>query len=298
MRRAAPFTDPEFDTAWAADGTASVWYWSRSRIAPLAEIEPARRKRFVAEALYAGLPHQDAIELLQLEVGVEARSWKNGKVDASRWWPQSPAIDQWREFLRGSGHSAAIAVPEPTPTPLSKNSWNRLPISSSKLELSGLEQHLPKFIFVSGLLLLLAIGAELGGIVRAQADTWRAQAAIKDLNAPLKRILDAREVTDATSTEISHLLSLYARRPSVSLMAELTRLMPGKDWSVKKWSQLTPDTIEVVLIAPDSNPEALVSTWESSPMFTGVTTDLGRDSELTIKATITPPSSFVRDEIK
>lgn len=294
VRRAAPFPDPDYDVAWAPDGTAAVWYWSRSRIASLVADESARRTRFVAEALYTGQHRQDASELLQLATGVEARSWKAGKVQASRWWPHPPSPEQWRDFLRGAGHAAlpSTSVPEPASTALASIAWNRKPSGAGKLELSGLEQYLPRVIFTLAALLLLVVGVELGGIARAQIDIWRGQSAATDLDAALKRILEAREVTDTTGVEISQLLSLHGLRPTISMMAELTRLMPEKDWQLKKWSQPTSDTVEVTLIAPGSNPEALVSTWEASSMFTGVTTELGRDNELTIRATVTPPPAL------
>ena len=73
------------------------------------------------------------------------------------------------------------------------------------------------------------------------------------------------------------------------------RLLPGKEWQVRKWSQPTPDTLEVNVIAPGSNPETLVSSLEDSPMFKGVTAELGRNNELTIKATITAASNAGND---
>ena len=293
VRRAAPFPDPEFDAAWAPDGTAAVWYWSRSRAAFLSASEPARRKRFVAEALYVGKPGEDGEEILQLAEGVEARIWKAGRLHASRWWAGSPAADQWRAFVRGAGHpvSPATIPPEPVIAVPGDVAWNRQPSGAGTLELSGLDHYLPRIALGLGMLLLLVVGAELGNIGRAQVDIWRGHSAATDLDAPLKRILEARDVTDATSAEITDILSLHALRPTISMMAELTRLMPGQDWQLKKWAQPTTDTLEVTLIAPGSDPEALVTVWEASPMFTSVTTELGRDNELTIKATVTPAQS-------
>ena len=298
VRRAAPFPDPEFDAAWASDGTAAVWYWSRSRVNSLSAAEHGRRKRFVAEALYIGGPRDEGEELFQLVAGVEARAWNAGHLQASRWWPEAPSLDEWRAFLRGAGHpvSPATTLPEPVPAVLADVPWSQLPSRAGKLELSGLEQYLPRIAFGLGAILLLVVGVELGNIARAQADIWRGQSAATDLDAPLKRILDARETTDKAGAEIASLLSLHGLRPTTSLMAELTRLMPGKDWQIKKWAQPTTDTVEVTLIAPASDPEALVSTWEASPMFKGVTTELGRENELTIKATITPPASRAAEE--
>jgi len=298
VRRAAPFADADFDAAWSPDGTAAIWYWSRAKVAALASTETGKRKRFVAEASHVGLPREEGTELLQLAEGFEARAWKAGHLQASRWWPELPTAGQWRDFLRGAGQAGAAghAVPEPVAGPLAATSWSRASSSAEKLQLSGLDQYLPKVMLALAALFLLLVGGQIGGIARAQLDIWRAQSAANDLDAPLKRILDAREASDEASAEVNQLLALQGFRPSISLMAEFTRLMAGKDWQVTKWNQPTPDTLEVNLLAPGSNPEELVSSWEASPMFKGVTTELGRDNELTIKATIVPPSGRVRSE--
>ncbi|WP_449447186.1 hypothetical protein [Thermomonas brevis] len=294
VRRIAPFPDPDFDAAWAVDGSAAIWYWSRARVNALAAEESGKRKRFVAEALHAGRPMDHGVELLSLAEGMEARAWKAGKLHASRWWAHPPTPAQWRDFLRGTGHALqdSEAVPEPVATELAASPWTRQPSNAGALQLSGLDQYLPKAALAAAALLLLTAGAELGSGVRAQIDIWRARSAADRLDAPLKRILAARDAADEASAEITSLLSLHGPRPTTSLMAELTRLMPGGNWQVKRWSQPTPDTLEVSLVAPGSDPEQLVSAWEASPMFKGVTTELGRDNELVVKATITPPPAL------
>ena len=291
VRRAAPFPDPEFDAAWAADGTAALWYWSRTKAMELAAGVPGKRKRFVAEALYVAGPQQDGVELLALAEGFEARAWKAGQLQASRWWQELPSPGQWRDFLRGVGQVAALsaAIPEPAATEVSATSWSRsAPGNTPQLQLAGLDQYLPKVALAAVAAFLLVTCIQLGSIARARMDVWRAEAAASDLDAPLKRILDAREASDEAGEEISRLLALHGLRPTISLMAEFTRLMPGKEWQVKKWNQPTQDALEVVVVAPNSNPEELVSTWEASPMFKGVTAELGRNNELTIKATVIP----------
>lgn len=293
VRRAAPFPDPSFDVSWHPDGTAAIWYWSQSRIAALAQNAPGRRKRFSAEALYFGPPRSDGVDLLQFSAGVEARVWKAGQLLVSRYWPQSPTPSQWQFFLRGASVSDEYlhSPPEPTLSSLERVSWSRRRTDIGTLQLSGLDQYLPKAAIAVAALTLLLTGFELGSIARAQADIWRSQAAASKLDAPLKRILDARDATDSASAEITSLLALHGRRPVTSLMAELTRLMPNASLQVSQWNQPTPDTVEIRMTTQGANPEQLVSAWEASPMFENVTTELGRDNDLVIKATISPPPS-------
>ena len=298
VRRAAPFPDPDFDIAWSPDGSAALWYWSRARANMLAAAEPGKRKRFAAEGFHIGSPLEQDTELLQLGEGIEARAWKANQLFASRWWPSSPSAEQWRDFLRGTGQlpEPFHPMPEPATARLTDTPWNRQTSGTEKLQLSGLEQYLPKAAFALGAMFLLVIGAQFGSIVRAQLDIWRAQSTAADLDAPLKRILDARDAAGQAGAEIDAMLSLHNARPTTSLMAELVRLLPGKDWQIRKWSQPTQDTLEINVLAPGSNPETLVSSLEDSPMLKGVTAELGRNNELTIKATITPDSLLAEGE--
>lgn len=294
VRRAAPFADPDFDLAWTPTGTAAIWYWSRGRVETLAAGEPGRRKRFAAEAMYAGAPTAQGVELLRYPTGFEGRVWKQSELVASRSWPSGPSPAQWREFLRGAGLGAqdAAALPDAKEVVWSSTPWSRQSTDNGTLQLSGLDQYLPKAALGLAALVLLIAGAEIGFIVRAQTDIWRAKAAATRLDAPLKRILDARDATDQAGDEIADLLALRGMRPTTSLMAEVTRLMPGTDWQIQRWNQPTPDTVEVGLVAPGSNPEQLVSAWEASPMFKNVTTELGDDNALVVKATIAPPTAL------
>jgi len=294
VRRTAPFADPEFDIAWNADGTAAVWYWSRARVAALAADVPGRRRRFVAEALYVGQPHTDAVELLALAEGVEARAWKAGQLRASRWWPQPPAVDAWQEFVRGVGQASldAADVPVPTSAESAQTPWGKRALDTDALRLSGLDQYLPKAALAAGMALLLAAGVEVGEIIRARLAVHQAKTAATDLDAPLARILDARQNADAANAEIMQLIALRSLRPSTSLMAELTRAIPGRDWQLKQWNQPTPDTVEIRLAIPNSNPETLVSALEASSMFRSVTPEITHNNDLILRATVVPPASW------
>lgn len=293
VRRAAPFPDAEFDVAWSDDGMAAIWYWSRARVTTLADAESAQRQRFVAEAVYAGKPQSEAVELLQLADCVEARIWRAGKLTASRWWPETPTAPSWAEFLQGVGQTSHTGpVPVPVTSPLAHSPWNRKASPAVTLQGMALGQYLPRIAMAVSVAFLLGVGAEVGRIVRYQTEAWQASSATTRLDAPLQRILDAREASDKARTDISNLLALRSPRAPISLIAELSRSMPKGKWKLKKWSQPTPDTIEVSIIAPGSNPEQLVSTLEASAMFKNVSTDLGSANEVVIKATVRPPADM------
>jgi len=294
VRRAAPFADPDFDVAWNADGTAAVWYWSRARVAALVVDVPGRRRRFVAEALYVGQPHTDSVELLALTEGVEARVWRAGQLCASRWWAQPPSSEHWHDFMRGVGQASASMTEAPAPIPATpvQTPWGKRALDADALHLSGLEQYLPRAALAAGCLLLLAVGMQLGEIVRARLAVHHAQTAANDLDAPLARILDARQNADQAKAEIMQLIALRSLRPTTSLMAELTRAINDRNWQLRQWNQPTPDTVEIRIAAANSNPETLVSALEASPMFRNVVPEIHRNNDITLRAFVVPPPSW------
>lgn len=294
VQRAAPFPDPDFGLAWTGPGHAAVWYWSRSRIGDLLGGQPARRIRFVPEALHVGAAREDDAELLALAHGVEGRLWKQGRLVASRWWPTAPEANAWRTFLRSAGMvpgNADQAPPVPLPTPLTQRRWNaHAGKSANELSLSGLAAYAPHALRAVGLGLLLLYAFQIGNMARSQIDVWRARAAAQDLDASLERILSAREHADRDLAAIQQLLALRTGRPQLQLLAEATRLLPGNDWQILRWSQPTPERVELTLRVPGANPEQMVSTWEASTLFTGVTTELGRNDQIVVRAQVVPAS--------
>lgn len=287
-RRAAPFPHVGFDVAWGSDGHASVWYWSRDRISHLLGAETARRINYVAEPLYVGEVDSDSAVLLGLDEGVEGRIWKHGRLVASRWWTSEPSEVDWRLFLRSAGMACDgdTAVPPMTRGQIANKSWGSSASTPATLRLPGLEEHLPKLaISVGGIFIFLSL-AQMGAAVRARIDIWQARSASEELDTSLKRILSARERADADLDKINRLLSLRAGHSQTYLLAEAVDLMPDGPWRLRAWNQTAPDTIEVSIISPQANPEQMVAKWESSPLYKNVTTSIGRDDELTIKATI------------
>lgn len=290
VRRAAPFADPEFGLAWAGDH-ASIWYWSRGRVLALLGGTWPKRIHCVPEALYTGTPAEadsDAQQLLALANGHEGRLWKQGRLVASRWWPQPPDAAGWAGFLRGAGFSGGdTALPTPLPAPIAARHWSLQRRSQANLSLAGVDAYLPRIALGVAAVFVLAMAFEAGAIVRSWIDIWQARNAAQTLDQPLKRILAARERADRDSAEASTLLSLRAVRTQTELLAELARLLPGNDWQLRRWEQPAGDRLTVTLLMPKASPEALVAAWEASPMFNEVTTDLsGKPNEITIKAHI------------
>ena len=286
VRRNAPFPDPDFGLNWEG-GHACIWYWSRARVQDLLGQPPSRIK-YVPEALFVDQAHVDHVQLLALKEGVEGRVWKQARLVASRWWPASPELSAWSSFLRGAGIAldAGTGVPQPEAGTIAAAQWSASRASQGLL-LPEVGPYLPRLLLASALALTLVLGWEAGSIARAQTDTWRARSAAQDMDDALRRILEARSHADTYRAEIDQLLALRQGVPQNRLLAEYSRLATGKEWQIKLWQQPTPGRLEVTLAMKDPDPEALVSTWEASPLFKDVSTELSRQqNEVTIKAAI------------
>lgn len=291
VRQAAPYQDPAFDCAWVGDH-AAVWYWPLSRVMERVGQQAGPRSRFSAEATHLGGIHDEAVELFALHVGVEGRLWRRRRLVASRWWPQSPTPVEWQAFLRGAGVVGSEEVPSAATITLAERPWSESGRghSAARLQLTGLDQYLPRFIRGCTLAALLLFSWQIGSAARAAFDARQAQTAATELEDSLARILEARNTADAARVEIDALLQLRAAAPQHLLMAEVARLIEGSSARLRVWQLPHPERLEVTLVAPSPNPEELVSAWEASPLFRDVTAELSRQQgEIVVRATIQGP---------
>ena len=293
VRRAAPFADPAHDVLWCGDH-ACAWYWSRERVRALAPDVSRHR----AEALFrGGLRRDDTVELLALatqpangeppfDAGFEARAWREGRLEASRWWPTRPDPKSWQEFLRGAGLDADAAVPDPEPAPLLARA---LDSAGNRVAFAGRMGARPEMVALTLATAAIAIVAWQGASAARVA--WRAHSAerqIEQLSAGMTRILDARERADAARARIDAVLSLHAPASQTRLLGEVKRLTPG-NWQIMTWSQPSPEILEVTLRAPGADVAAIVSGWESSPYLQEVTpATSSRQDEVILQAKLTP----------
>lgn len=293
VRRAAPFPDPDFDVLWLRDH-AAVWYWSRERARTASGRSDIRCR---AEALFRGdVPAGDIEQLLSLEVtpaegeayaaGVEARVWRQGRLQASRWWPQLPDARAWETFARGAALDASHPMPELQASRLHARPLNA---SSQRREFGGqLSARLP-MVAAAGATLVLALLAWQGAsVARATWATHSINTQIAQLSARMEKIIAARERADAAQARIDGLLALHAPATQVRLLGEVTRLTPGS-WELMSWAQPSPERLEVTFKMPNADVAAIVAAWEASPLLQDVTPSTSaRPDEVSLQATVTP----------
>lgn len=296
VRRAAPFADPEHDILWLLHGHAAVWYWSRERVRSLATM-PGTATRYRAEAVFRGeVPDQDTVQLLELDVlpvggdawtaGLDARVWRHGQLQASRWWPQLPDPGQWQTFARGAGLDASLPKPQPVQASLREQ-----PLSAGiqRLALVGqLGTQLP--LVAGGVATLVAalLVWQVAGLVRAASEVRAIEQRIERLSARLDKVITARENADAAQARIETLLALRAPASQIRLLGEVKRLTPGA-WQMMAWSQPSPEILEVTLQIANPDSAAIVAAWEGSPLLQDVSPAANSGTgQLTLQARLTP----------
>lgn len=285
IRRHAPFPDPEYAVTWS-EGHASIWYWSASRINNLLGAQPFPVSQFIPEALLTGHPQsEDCVELLQMAYGVSGRIWQQGQLTSDRWWSEAPNEAGWISFLRGAGLASSPA-PIPVAAPLQIKPWAQSARKSASLFTAN-SNWLKHGMVAIGALACLAIGFEAGAGFRGLTDIWTSQKNLQALQQSLSHVLEARTKAEAEVEALQHLLTLQPVRGQGELLAEVKKVMPAQDWSIVDWRQATPENLEIIFRMENADTTALVSAWESSPMFTEVSADLEAASKrVTLKARI------------
>src|SRR5690606_15340884 len=69
---------------------------------------------------------KDGFRLAQMSDGVEGQVWKNGLLEATRWWPAAPSSRDWATFLRAAGldlTQTALDVPQATESEFLTQPW-------------------------------------------------------------------------------------------------------------------------------------------------------------------------------
>ncbi len=296
VRRAAPFADPEHDILWLQQGHAAVWYWSRERVRSMVAM-PGTASRYRAEAVFRGeIPVEDTVQLLVLEVlpvggdawtaGLDARVWRQGQLQASRWWPQLPDPGEWQTFARGAGLDASRPKPQPLPTSLREQ-----PLSAGiqRLELVGqLGTQLPLVAGAVATLVMALLVWQVAGLMRVATEVRSIEQRIERLSARLEKVINAREDANASQLRIETLLALRAPASQTRLLGEVKRLTPGT-WQMMSWSQPSPEVLEVTLQIANADTAAIVAAWEGSPLLQDVAPAANSGSgQLTLQARLTP----------
>lgn len=285
VKRAVPFGDPESQVVWLGE-SAAVWAWSRQRVRDIAGTW-GDRDRFEAESPHVGSPHDHAIRLAALRVGVEGRVWRGGVLVASHWWNATPEQAAFAEFIRSAGvHEHAEIGSVITDGGFSEAGWHS---PGNDESLKRLRPYVPAIATSAALLVAAAFLFQVGQIARARIELGLARSALEARSSDFSRILSARESAERDQMAIEGLLGLRPPAPQMRLLREAESLMSGTGWRITRWAQANPEALEVAFKLANPDSEGIVSRWEDSALFEDVVPTLDRDGNgLTLRMTVVP----------
>jgi hypothetical protein len=288
IQRLSPFTEtgshchfgPEF---------ISLWLWDQRTVHTAAEaigIDVGRVRVLPEPALRP--PAADGVRLVETIDGVEAQSWSDGGIVASRWWPAVPDARAWMLFQRGASLPPERLTGSP-PAPLSLP-WLSRPWTQSRkagaFDLGRLDLRL--VAAGTGALLLAAycyLGAEW---LHLERDLGRVQQQIAMRSRAIEPVLRARTAALENRAAIGRLRGFDRFPEQLALMAGVARILPRNDTHFTDWDYAQ-GRLDVT-VAASRRLDALyfVRALESAG-FKGVGAErAGSDDSLRLRLTIDP----------
>jgi hypothetical protein len=275
-REWAPYAEVGYHAHLTRDA-ALIWVWDAGRVRDAmltTGLKPGRVAALPEVALQARAP--DGLHLVTCLEGVEGQLWSHGELQASRWWPETPSLDQWLEFRRASG----LTVDAPIGLPLVENpSWRRRSwTNAGGSSGSGIERHGREAIIVGAGVLLAACGYLTGSLAH---DLMAISAVEKRLGIAEQRsapIIAERSRALANREFLDNFAKLNPYPSQFALFAQVAEKLPPNGSRITAWSYQDGD-LQFTILSPAA-PDILfyVKTYSSVEGFTEVNADRA-DSE-------------------
>jgi hypothetical protein len=193
------------------------------------------RMRMMPET--ALMPRGDAgARLVETLSGVEAQSWSNGDLGASRWWPATPDDRSWVLFQRGASLPPdQITATAPTPLQLGwlDRPWTRMP-SLGAGGLAGIDMRL--LAAVVGALVVTIYGYFGAEWARLTLDTHKVRTESAEISSRVDPIIEARSMALTNESAIEKLMKLDPLPGQLSLMARFAAVLPHNDAYFADWT--------------------------------------------------------------
>ena len=291
LARWSPFSDPQSHVEWVGD-RAMLWAWSKAQVLSAGgegeTLDPPRR--ILPESLYRGSPRSDGEDLVTLDEGLEGRVWRGNVLAASHWWPQPPRLQEWNEFRRGAGLPPAESMPEAVSYPLAERAWAATQARGVR-ETIGQQRKLFGMLGLGIATALLCV--LLVSVLALKVSIWQVDNQIAEREQALEKIIDARDRAQADLDGSQAMLALRPPGGQLELLAAAIKAMPGQ-WQLLSWKMPQSDRLELVALANNPDPRAIVRSWENSGRFNEVTAEIAQGdrrgpAQLPCQTLIEPP---------
>ena len=285
-REWAPFVNVGYHLH-LTDDAARIWAWDASRVADaMSSVGIARGRVAVVPETAVQARAEDGLRLLACLEGFEGQAWSEGELQASRWWPETPSRQQWRDFQRTAGVPLDPLGDAPS---VEAPVWRLRPWTNSGEGLGSSIERRHRELMTAGAGVLLAAYGYVGGsfahhaqalsVIEDRVRTAEQQAApvFRDRN----QALGNREFLAAFE-------NLNPHPSQLALLAGVAEKLPKNGVRIVAWAYQDGD-LQITLLSPVP-PDILfyVKTYSAVAGFTDVTADRAdSDRSLRLKLRLT-----------
>jgi hypothetical protein len=271
---------------WHGD-KASVFFWSASTVAAaMAEHGFRPRLAHVVPETFLQPPLHDGVRLTQAIGGFEGQVWRDGILEASRWWPEAPSDEAWSLFLRGAGHLDPIVCPETQVLPLMDRPW----VPRQGMLTAGPRLPTPLQACAAAVaVLMLPIGYDGARYARLRQTETELRSQLAATALANGTILTAREVAIGAAQRARSFLAFEAMPQPLEIMAEVTGLLDGLALQTETWSFDSRQLTLHLVSSTEIDSAYLVRIFEEHERFQNVTGNSEADRRaMTLKAHLIP----------
>lgn len=258
-RRLDPRQGALVHVAWTGS-VAHLWTWAGG-----IEAVALGEAGWVPESLLRAAPRRDGLRLLRQVRGVEGQYWRDGRLQASRWWPEEPGPEAWQRFARACGIGAedAVSVPDVEDAGWA-DAWG-----DARRGLPATPAVLERWAWTAGIAVLaFALAWQATAQVQWAVAKSRLDTRLDALRQRAAPLLAARERADAARDALLALRSLPRGHDDYALMAAVIEPLPA-DARMSAWVR-DGDKLTATIASGDADPRHFVAAYGSNPTLSGV----------------------------
>jgi hypothetical protein len=288
VRKSFPFKQPGFAVQWQGQA-ASVYAWDSETLRAAQDEAGVPHGTQVVPETFMRPRHDNGARLAAMLDGVEGQIWADGFLRATRWWPEPPAADDWRKFLRASGLQATDSEPVPAELAFTERPWTEGAFSLDDWSWLMKSPRALAAAATAALCPFVLIGAQITAVSITEA---RIQGEIQSLSAANQDVRKDRAAAYANLDAVEDILDLdpYPAQAEV-LSTAITHLANAGAPKILSWN-FDRGNLEVILRgAQDLDPTAYITLFERDTGFEGVSgTFVGQERDLQLRMTLSKKS--------
>ncbi|MDY7539954.1 hypothetical protein QN372_18845 [Undibacterium sp. RTI2.1] len=234
LKQWAPFARPEFAIIFEQNA-ALVWCWDAAWLAQQRQELPKLWMQAQAIPESALYPLQESgVRLVKCFDGAEAQCWQDKQLIGSRWWPQTPVLDDYVNFCREVGYTVAGLEKLPAIQSLSIQAQPWEPVISGG-GLTGGSPAIEQWLYA---VLFLCVAFPYGWYTLRQQQISNAieqnRQELSKLTGQANSLIQAREKALKAIEEIKTRQQLDPYPSQLDLMSAVAETLPT-DTRIREW---------------------------------------------------------------